>query len=115
MAKYRVLLSDLLESIGLESICKHWKVEPIRHEEIQDAINTNNYELRSWNHSDVVINSSDESRKFHIKRIAYLCQQPWNSQDKHKINILISFDKGTASIFINDGKHWPNAFNKRFL
>ena len=77
-----------------------WKCRPIQEKEVRDAIDAGKMECRSW--GDVVNTLGEEdSRLFHINRIATLVTQP----TEEKIIIVVENHQSPIRIYLNDGNH----------
>jgi hypothetical protein len=79
---------------------KMWKCRPISEQEITNAIRAGAEELRTW---DQVINTmgEDESRNFHINRIATLVVQP----SSERIVVIVKNHLTPIEVHLYDGNH----------
>lgn len=77
-----------------------WKCEPIRPAEIDAALASGVKEERRWN--DIVNTlSHEESRKFHINRIATLVRDP----QPDAVILIVENHANTPRVYLNDGNH----------
>lgn len=77
-----------------------WRCEPIDQSEIDAVLASGIKEERRWN--DIVNTLSDEeSRKFHINRIATLAREP--SPDS--IVVIVENHTNMVRVYLNDGNH----------
>lgn len=77
-----------------------WKCEPIGSSEIAAALASGVKEERRWN--DIVNTlSHEESRRFHINRIATLVGEPQSDA----VIVIVENHTNTTRVYLNDGNH----------
>ena len=102
MGLYRVKSSELMNIINpLDG--SMWKCGSISVEEIEVARRNKEFEERSWSHDGVVQEklSLEESRTFHIRRIATMLEKGYTGK------IIMALINHTQEIeaFVSDGNH----------